>query len=171
MAKNSFNKISRGEMLGIELYLHVQHKDITRQDVRRLIREGASLTVRNTRGNGLVQRALLAGNSHVLDILIDAGADFTSANGGGFTPAMVAVMTGDVKAGRILGRHGADISKAEALRVLQLLYDEEQRLRATPSGRDIPEDYFINRAVSVLYHLRERPENGTDNNNRKPPAP
>ena len=84
--------------------------------VRRLIRAGANVKVRNEFGSTPMSEAAILARADMIEALLDAGADVESPNADGQTALMVVARTSQVDAARVLLKHGAKVNAVEQWR-------------------------------------------------------
>ena len=84
--------------------------------VRRLIRAGAHVTVKNDYGATPMSEAAIIANPTMIGLLLEAGADAESANADGQTALMVVARSGRVEAARLLLSRGASVNAVEKWR-------------------------------------------------------
>jgi ankyrin repeat protein len=82
-------------------------------EVRRLIRAGADVSLANDYGATPMSLAAEAADVAILKLLLDAGADADSPNAEGMTALMLVARTGNVEAAKLLVDHGATVDARE----------------------------------------------------------
>ncbi|KAI0904424.1 ankyrin repeat-containing domain protein [Ustulina deusta] len=100
------------------------------EDVRRLIRVGAPVNIKDANGDTALMTAARAGDRDTVDLLLENNADFTIAGSNGLTALDLAAQLGHAECVRLLAgraskvmrelRQGADENNETALRILDL---------------------------------------------------
>jgi uncharacterized protein len=82
--------------------------------VRRLIADGADVSIANNYGASPMSLAAEVANTEILKLLLAAGADADSPNADGMTALMLVARTGNVEAAKLLLDHGATVDARES---------------------------------------------------------
>ena len=84
--------------------------------VRRLIRAGANVALRNEYGATPLSQAATLANEEIIELLLEAGADPDEKGADDQTPIMIVARTGDTEAATVLLEAGADVNTVEKWR-------------------------------------------------------
>jgi len=87
--------------------------DANVEEVRRLIKAGANVTIGNNYGATPMGLAGEIGNAEIIKMLLDAGANVESPNADGQTALLLVARTGNVEAAKLLVEHGAKVDAKE----------------------------------------------------------
>jgi ankyrin repeat protein len=82
-------------------------------EARRLLKEGADVTARNSYGVNAMQLAADTANTELIQLLLKAGADAESPNADGETALHVVARSGNVEAAKLLLKAGARVDARE----------------------------------------------------------
>jgi uncharacterized protein len=82
-------------------------------EVRRLLKAGANVSLANNYGATPMSLASEVANTEIIKLLLDAGANADSPNQDGQTALMAVARTGNVEAAELLVKHGAKVDAKE----------------------------------------------------------